>query len=98
MPPKDIVSSPNVIELFVNDELPIFDKVLKVPEIVLFVSVSVDVSVTTAPSVAKVISCSETLVVTPEPPVNKILPPREILVDDELSSLIETVEFANLHL
>ena len=41
VPPKDIVSAPIVSELFVNDELPIFDKVFDNSEIVLFVSVSV---------------------------------------------------------
>ena len=64
----------------------VFDKVFEAPEIVLFVSVSVDVSVTTATSVAKVISLPEILVVIPEPPVNKIPPPNEI-VFAELSSL-----------
>jgi hypothetical protein len=54
-----------------------FVKVLSGPLIVLFVSVSVDVSVTIEPSVAKVISLPETLVVIPEPPVNKILSPIE---------------------
>ena len=98
MPPNAIVSSPKVIELFVNDELPIFDNVFEAPEIVLFVSVSVDVSVTIEPSVAIVNSVPLRVVVIPEPPNIENPPPSERLVDDELSSLIEIVEFANLEL
>jgi hypothetical protein len=75
--------------------LPIFDNVFEEPEIVLFVSVSVDVSVTIEPSVAKVISLPETLVVIPEPPVNKILSPNEIDCA-ELSSpvIVDELKFA----
>ena len=90
VPPNEIVSSPKVIELFVNDELPIFDNVFEAPEIVLFVSVSVDVSVTTAPSVAIVNSVPLKDVVIPEPPKIDKLPPTEIFEVDELSSLNET--------
>ena len=91
--PRDTAVEPKVTELFVNDELPIFDNVFEAPEIVLFVSVSVDDSVTTAPSVAIVNSVPLKDVVIPEPPNTENPPPSEILVDDELSSLIETVEF-----
>ena len=94
MPPNAIVSAPIVSELFVNDELPIFDKVFEAPEIVLFVSVSVDVSVTIEPSVAIVNSVPFSVVVTPEPPNIENPPPSEMLDDDELSSLKEIVEFA----
>jgi energy-coupling factor transporter transmembrane protein EcfT len=45
------VSSINVIDEFVKEELPIFDNVLFEPLIVLFVNISVEVSVTIEPSV-----------------------------------------------
>ena len=70
---------PKVIEEFDKEALPIFDSVLFAPEIVLFVRVSVDDSVTIEPSVAKVISFPEIVVFIPEPPVNKIEPPKLIV-------------------
>ena len=91
VPPKLIESSPKVIDEFANEPFAMFVKVLSGPLIVLFVSVSVDVSVTIEPSVAKVISLPETLVVIPEPPVNKIPPPNEI-VCAELSSPVIVID------
>ena len=61
--------------------------------IVLLVSVSLDVSVTTAPSVAIVISLPFKEVVIPEPPKIVKPPPKGTLTAVELSSAIVTVEF-----
>jgi len=83
--PKETEVAPKVTAEFANEPFAMFVNVLSGPLIVLFVNVSVDVSVTTAPSVAKVISLPEILVVIPEPPVNKILSPIESDVA-ELSS------------
>jgi hypothetical protein len=94
VPPKLIESSPKVIDEFANEPFAMFVKVLSGPLIVLFVSVSVDVSVTIEPSVAKVISLPETLVVIPEPPVNKIPPPNEIVCAELSSPVIDIDEFA----
>ncbi len=83
--PRDTEVPPIVTAEFASEPFAIFVNVLSGPLIVLFVNMSVDVSVTTAPSVAKVISLPEILVVIPEPPVNKILSPIESDVA-ELSS------------
>ena len=62
---------------------------------VLFVNVSVDVSVTIEPSVAIDTLLSVTVVVTPEPPSNINVSPNATASDVELSSLIVIVELDN---
>ena len=65
------------------------------PLIVLFVKVSVDVSVTIEPSVVKVISLPDTEVVIPEPPVNNIPPPNEIVWAELSSPVIDIDELVS---
>ena len=60
--------SETVIELFDNDELPIFDIVLSAPLIVLFVKVVVDEPVIIVLSTANVKLLPETVDVIPVPP------------------------------
>ena len=76
--PKATEVAPSVTAVFANEEFAILVNVLSGPFIVLFVSISVDVSVTIEPSVTKEISLPEILVVIPEPPVNRIEPPNAI--------------------
>ena len=96
MPPKStgdvLLPSETVIELFVNDELPMFDIVLSAPLIVLFVKVVVDEPVIIVPSTAKVRSLPEIVEVIPVPPKILIVSPlAEILVTVELSSANLTI-------
>ena len=64
--PKETEVAPKVTAEFANEPFAIFVSVLSGPLIVLFVSVSVDVSVTTAPSVAIVNVLLDIDVVIPE--------------------------------
>ena len=65
--PRDTEVPPKVTAEFASEPFAMFVNVLSGPLIVLFVSVSVDVSVTIEPSVTKEISLPEILVVIPEP-------------------------------
>ena len=67
-----------------------------VPSIVLFVSISVDVSVTIEPSVWKETLSAVTVVVIPEPPSKVIVSPKSTAEVPAPSPVIVIVEFVNL--
>jgi hypothetical protein len=94
--PKETEVAPKVTAEFANEPFAIFVSVLSGPLIVLFVSVSVDVSVTTAPSVAIVNVLLDIDVVIPEPPATTKVSPKLMSSVVEESSLIEILEFAKL--
>ena len=81
MPPKASDIPPYETVEFVKEAFPIFCKVLSVPEIVLLVSVSVDVSVKTTPSIAIETLSAVTVVAIPVPPSTVIVSPKSTAWD-----------------